>query len=52
MQIQKQKSNQQNLGTIRSSNLCTEIIEYSSSTEYAVCNLGSIGLSKFFRTKI
>jgi ribonucleoside-diphosphate reductase alpha subunit len=41
------KSNQQNLGTIKSSNLCTEIIEYSSPTEYAVCNLASIGLSKF-----
>ena len=41
------KSNQQNLGTIKSSNLCTEIIEYSSPTEYAVCNLASIALSKF-----
>ena len=41
------KSNQQNLGTIKSSNLCTEIIEYSSPKEYAVCNLASIGLSKF-----
>jgi ribonucleoside-diphosphate reductase alpha chain len=41
------KSNQQNLGTIKSSNLCTEIIEYSSSTEYAVCNLASIGLSRY-----
>ena len=41
------KSNQKNLGTIKSSNLCTEIIEYSSPTEYAVCNLASIGLSKF-----
>ena len=41
------KSNQQNLGTIKSSNLCTEIIEYSSPTEYAVCNLASIGLSNF-----
>ena len=41
------KSNQQNLGTIKSSNLCTEIIEYSSSDEFAVCNLASIGLSKY-----
>ena len=41
------KSNQQNLGTIKSSNLCTEIIEYSSKDESAVCNLASIGLSKF-----
>jgi len=41
------KSNQQNLGTIKSSNLCTEIIEYSSPKEYAVCNLASIALSKF-----
>ena len=42
-----EKSNQKNLGTIKSSNLCTEIIEYSSPTEFAVCNLASIGLSKF-----
>lgn len=41
------KSNQQNLGTIKSSNLCTEIIEYSSPEEFAVCNLASIGLSKY-----
>jgi len=41
------KSNQQNLGTIKSSNLCTEIIEYSSKDESAVCNLASIGLSKY-----
>jgi len=41
------KSNQQNLGTIRSSNLCTEIIEYTSPDEVAVCNLASINLSKF-----
>ena len=41
------KSNQKNLGVIKSSNLCTEIIEYSDSTETAVCNLASIGLSKF-----
>ena len=42
-----EKSNQKNLGVIKSSNLCTEIIEYSNDTEYAVCNLGSIGLPKF-----
>lgn len=41
------KSNQQNLGTIRSSNLCTEIIEYTSPDEVAVCNLASIALNKF-----
>ena len=41
------KSNQQNLGTIRSSNLCTEIIEYTSPDEVAVCNLASINLSAF-----
>lgn len=41
------KSNQQNLGTICSSNLCTEVIEYSDSNQTAVCNLASIGLSKF-----
>ena len=41
------KSNQKNLGTIRSSNLCTEIIEYTSKDEVAVCNLASINLSKF-----
>lgn len=38
------KSNQQNLGTIRSSNLCAEIVEYSSKEEIAVCNLASINL--------
>ena len=38
------KSNQQNLGTIKSSNLCTEIVEYSSKDETAVCNLASISL--------
>ncbi len=43
------KSNQKNLGTIKSSNLCCEIIEYSSPEEYAVCNLASIGLSKFVK---
>ncbi len=41
------KSNQQNLGTIRSSNLCTEIVEYTSPDEVAVCNLASINLSAF-----
>jgi ribonucleoside-diphosphate reductase alpha chain len=41
------KSNQQNLGTIRSSNLCAEIIEYTNSEETAVCNLGSLALPKF-----
>ena len=41
------KSNQKNLGTIRSSNLCTEIMEYTSPDEVAVCNLASISLVKF-----
>ncbi len=41
------KSNQQNLGTIKSSNLCTEIMEYTSQEEVAVCNLASIALPKF-----
>lgn len=41
------KSNQQNLGTIKSSNLCTEIIEFTSPEETAVCNLGSLALPKF-----
>ena len=41
------KSNQQNRGTIKSSNLCAEIIEYTSSEETAVCNLGSLALPKF-----
>lgn len=41
------KSNQQNLGTIKSSNLCTEIIEYSDKDQSAVCNLASIGLPMF-----
>ena len=40
------KSNQQNLGTIKCSNLCTEIIEYSSPEESAVCNLASIALPR------
>lgn len=42
-----QKSNQKNVGTIKSSNLCTEIIQYSDSKEYAVCNLASVSLPKF-----
>jgi len=41
------KSNQQNLGTIKSSNLCAEIIEYTSPGETAVCNLGSLALPRF-----
>lgn len=41
------KSNQKNLGTIKSSNLCCEIVEYSDDKETAVCNLASIALSKF-----
>jgi ribonucleoside-diphosphate reductase alpha chain len=41
------KSNQKNLGTIRSSNLCTEIMEYTAPDEVAVCNLASISLPKF-----
>jgi len=45
------KSNQKNLGTIKSSNLCTEIIEYSSPDEFAVCNLASVGLSKYVNTE-
>lgn len=43
------KSNQQNLGTIKSSNLCCEIIEYTSPEEIAVCNLASIALNKFVK---
>jgi ribonucleoside-diphosphate reductase alpha chain len=46
------KSNQQNLGTIKSSNLCTEIIEYTSPEETAVCNLGSLALPKFVRNGV
>lgn len=41
------KSNQQNLGTIKSSNLCTEIMEYTSKDEVAVCNLASLALPRF-----
>ncbi|ROT47460.1 ribonucleoside-diphosphate reductase subunit alpha [Candidatus Cardinium hertigii] len=44
-----QKSNQKNLGTIKSSNLCSEIIEYTSSEEIAVCNLASISLPMFVK---
>ena len=43
------KSNQQNLGTIKSSNLCTEVLEYSDANETAVCNLASIALPHFIR---
>eukprot|EP00624_Nannochloropsis_granulata_P006896 evm.model.NODE_5351_length_3213_cov_36.279491.2 len=43
------KSNQQNLGVIKSSNLCTEIIEYTAPDEVAVCNLASVNLSAFVR---
>mgnify|MGYP001187226648 FL=1 len=42
-----EKSNQKNLGTIRSSNLCTEIMEYTAKDEVAVCNLASIALNKY-----
>ncbi|MGJ8738880.1 ribonucleoside-diphosphate reductase subunit alpha [Zobellia laminariae] len=45
------KSNQKNLGTIRSSNLCTEIMEYTSPDEVAVCNLASIALPMFIKNK-
>ena len=45
------KSNQKNLGTIRSSNLCTEIMEYTSPDEVAVCNLASIALPMFVKDK-
>ncbi|MDI1325096.1 MAG: ribonucleoside-diphosphate reductase subunit alpha [Algoriphagus sp.] len=44
------KSNQKNLGTIKSSNLCTEIIEYTAPDEVAVCNLASLALPKFITT--
>ena len=46
---ENKKSNQKNLGTIKSSNLCTEIIEYTSPDEVAVCNLASIALNKFVK---
>ncbi|MBK9732109.1 MAG: ribonucleoside-diphosphate reductase subunit alpha [Chitinophagaceae bacterium] len=44
-----EKSNQKNLGTIKSSNLCTEIVEYTAPDEVAVCNLASIALSRFIK---
>ena len=47
-----EKSNQKNLGTIRASNLCTEIIEYTSADEVAVCNLASISLPKFVQNGV
>ncbi len=46
------KSNQKNLGTIRCSNLCTEIIEYSDEKETAVCNLASLSLPRFVEGKV
>ncbi|SCV74501.1 BQ2448_7530 [Microbotryum intermedium] len=46
------KSNQKNLGTIKSSNLCTEIIEYSAPDECAVCNLASIALPSFIKNGV
>jgi ribonucleoside-diphosphate reductase alpha subunit len=46
-----EKSNQKNLGTIKCSNLCTEIVEYTDKDETAVCNLASIALPKFINTK-
>ena len=46
------KSNQQNLGTIKSSNLCTEIVEFSSPEETAVCNLASLALPRFVRENV
>jgi ribonucleotide reductase alpha subunit len=45
------KSNQKNLGTIKSSNLCTEIVEYTDPDEVAVCNLASIALNMFTKNK-
>ena len=46
------KSNQKHLGTIKSSNLCTEIVEYTSPDETAVCNLGSLALPKFVKNGV
>ena len=46
------KSNQKNLGTIKSSNLCTEIIEYSNENETAVCNLASIALAMYVKKEL
>jgi ribonucleoside-diphosphate reductase alpha subunit len=45
------KSNQKNLGTIKSSNLCSEVVQYSDAEETAVCNLASVGLPSFVFTK-
>ena len=45
------KSNQKNIGMIKSSNLCAEIVEYSEKDETAVCNLASIALPKFVNKK-
>lgn len=45
-----EKSNQKNLGTIKSSNLCTEIMEYTAPDEVAVCNLASVALNRFVNT--
>jgi ribonucleotide reductase alpha subunit len=45
------KSNQQNLGTIKCSNLCTEIVEFTSPEETAVCNLASIALPRYVRER-
>ena len=46
------KSNQKNIGVIKSSNLCAEIVEYSSSSEYACCTLASLGLPNFVKTNL
>lgn len=46
-----EKSNQKNLGTIKSSNLCTEILEYTAPDEVAVCNLASVALNRFVKTE-
>ena len=46
------KSNQKNLGTIKSSNLCTEIIEYTDADETSVCNLASIALPKYVNKEL
>ena len=46
-----EKSNQKNIGVIKSSNLCAEIVEYSEKNETAVCNLASIALPKFVNKK-
>lgn len=46
------KSNQSNIGIIKSSNLCAEIVEVSNTSEYAVCNLGSIAVNRFVRSDV